>query len=109
MCIRDRIKAIAHITGGGIPGNLNRVLPKNVDALINRESWSPPQVFAEIQKIGQITQTEMEKVFNMGIGMILVLSPDGVENASQIIHESGHTCTEIGTIQESGSGSVQIV
>ena len=59
--------------------------------------------------MGQITQTEMEKVFNMGIGMILVLSPDGVEKASQIIHESGHMCTEIGTIQESGSGTVQIV
>ena len=106
---QQKIKAIAHITGGGIPGNLNRVLPKNLDAFINRESWSPPQIFTEIQKMGQITQTEMEKVFNMGIGMILVLSPDGVEKASQIIHESGHTCTEIGTIQESGSGTVQIV
>jgi len=106
---QQTIKAIAHITGGGIPGNLNRVLPKNLDALIRRESWSPPQVFTEIQKIGQITQTEMEKVFNMGIGMILVLSPDEAEKTSQIIHESGHGCTEIGIIQESGSGIVQLV
>ena len=51
----------------------------------------------------------MEKVFNMGIGMILVVSPEEAESVSQIIHESGHYCNEIGTIQDSGSGSVLIV
>ena len=106
---QQTIKAIAHVTGGGIPGNLNRVIPKNVDAIINRDNWSPPQVFKEIQKIGHISQAEMEKVFNMGIGMILVVSPEEAESVSQIIHESGHYCNEIGTIQDSGSGSVLIV
>ncbi len=103
------IKAIAHITGGGIPGNLNRVLPSNIDALINRESWTTPEIFNAIQRIGKVTQSEMEKVFNMGIGMVLVLSPDEADKACETIRTSGIECTQIGTIQPAGKGTVNIV
>ena len=70
----EPIKGMAHITGGGIEGNLKRVLPKNCDAKILINSWKTPPVFDFIQNLGNIENQEMYKVFNMGIGMILVVS-----------------------------------
>ena len=70
------VRAVAHITGGGIPGNLVRVLPDKADAVVDQSSWEPPRIFAEIQRLGDVTDDEMAKVFNLGIGMILVVPPD---------------------------------
>ena len=74
---RSTSAAVAHITGGGIPGNLNRVLPKGVDAVVERGSWEAPRIFGEIQRLGEVSDAEMAKVFNLGIGMIVVVPEPG--------------------------------
>ncbi len=63
------VRAIAHITGGGITGNLARVLPSKLDAVVLRSSWEPPRIFDELQRHGEVTDEEMARVFNLGIGM----------------------------------------
>ncbi|OQW33525.1 MAG: phosphoribosylformylglycinamidine cyclo-ligase [Nitrospira sp. SG-bin1] len=72
------IKGIAHITGGGITENLPRVLPKGTRARITRTAWSVPPIFDVMSRLGQIEREEMYRVFNMGIGLILVVPPDAV-------------------------------
>jgi phosphoribosylformylglycinamidine cyclo-ligase len=72
------IKGIAHITGGGITGNLPRVFPEGVRARINRKAWTVPPVFQALSKLGQVNPEEMFRVFNMGIGLILVVPPSSV-------------------------------
>jgi phosphoribosylformylglycinamidine cyclo-ligase len=72
------IKGIAHITGGGITENLPRVFPEGVRARINRKAWTVPPVFQALSKLGQVNPEEMFRVFNMGIGLILVVPPSSV-------------------------------
>jgi phosphoribosylformylglycinamidine cyclo-ligase len=93
-----RIKGAAHITGGGIIGNLPRVLPQRCRAVIERDSWPVPPVFALIQRIGAIAQAEMDSTFNNGLGMILVVSKrqaDGVMRALQRMGEKPFVIGEI--------------
>jgi phosphoribosylformylglycinamidine cyclo-ligase len=84
------VKAVAHITGGGIPGNLNRVLPRTCDAVVERRTWEPPRIFTEIQALGQVDPDEMAKVFNLGIGMILVVPEDDAFRAIDVLRSHGH-------------------
>jgi phosphoribosylformylglycinamidine cyclo-ligase len=70
--VKKVIKALAHITGGGLPGNLPRVLPSGLAARLHAGSWPVPPVFEVIRRIGQIDDAEMLRTFNMGIGMALV-------------------------------------
>lgn len=72
----DRIKGLAHITGGGIPGNLPRTIPQGLAARIDKRAWDVPSVFSLIQKQGGIQEQEMYHVFNMGMGMLVICSPD---------------------------------
>ena len=69
-------KALAHITGGGFEGNIPRVLPRGLGARIIRGSWQVPAIFDLIQKEGRVPQAEMYRVFNMGVGMVVVVSPE---------------------------------
>ena len=69
-------KGIAHITGGGIPGNLARVLPPETSAVLRRAAWDVPAVFAVIAAMGEVTDAEMFAVFNMGLGLILAVSAE---------------------------------
>jgi len=71
---RFRVHSISHITGGGILGNTKRVVPKNLKININWNSWKPNPVFSLIQRTGNISSAEMRKVFNMGIGLIFIVS-----------------------------------
>ncbi len=105
---RVEVHGIAHITGGGIPGNLNRVLPAHLDAVIDRTSWEVPPIFLELQAIGDVTQSEMENVFNMGIGMILVTAPENIPTVLESMLEHGHDASVIGTVVDSGTGSVRM-
>ncbi len=73
--VKHVIKAIAHITGGGLVDNIPRVVPKNVDIVIDSESWKVPPLFEIIRRTGEIAPAEMYRVFNMGIGMTLVVPP----------------------------------
>ncbi|HAS11657.1 MAG TPA: phosphoribosylformylglycinamidine cyclo-ligase, partial [Acidimicrobiaceae bacterium] len=100
------VRAVAHITGGGIPGNLNRVLTDSLDAHVDRGAWEPPKVFTEIQRLGQVSDEEMAKVFNMGIGMVAVVPADEVYAALDVLRTAGHRAVQIGTV-EPGSGLVR--
>ncbi|HEC50226.1 MAG TPA: phosphoribosylformylglycinamidine cyclo-ligase, partial [Candidatus Desulfofervidus auxilii] len=78
--IRDfQISGMAHITGGGIPGNLKRILPKGCKAIIKKDSWEIPPIFNIIKKQGKIEEREMFSTFNCGIGLILVVNPKYTE------------------------------
>jgi phosphoribosylformylglycinamidine cyclo-ligase len=99
------VRSIAHITGGGLPGNLNRVLPAGTDARIDRRSWEPPRIFGEIQRLGQVSDDEMLKVFNMGIGMVVVVTPEEAHRTLDILRTEGHRATEIGQVV-AGHGAV---
>lgn len=99
------VSAIAHITGGGLPGNLNRVLPDSLDAQVDTTTWEPPRIFGEIQRTGGIDDAEMAKVFNMGIGMVAVVPPDEAYRALDVLRARGVRASEIGRI-ERGSGEV---
>jgi len=100
-----KVKGMAHITGGGIPGNLVRVLPKNVDALVRKSSWEVPGIFRFIQEKGNVPEDEMFRTFNMGIGYTLVVSPYDVDRAVYILESCGERVFRIGEIKE-GEGRV---
>lgn len=105
---RFQIKGMAHITGGGIEGNLKRILPRNCDAKIFVNSWKTPPVFDFIQNIGNIENQEMYKVFNMGIGMILVVSKKEVAKILGHLSNTKETAFHIGEIA-SGKGKVKLL
>jgi phosphoribosylformylglycinamidine cyclo-ligase len=83
--VLDRVHAMAHITGGGLPGNLNRVLPDDCDAMIDKGSWEIPPVFEALQSAGKVPLDEMFRVFNMGVGMVVIADsadvPEVISNA----------------------------
>lgn len=72
--VLTRVHAMAHITGGGLPGNLNRALPETLDAVIQTSSWQIPNVFAQLEKAGGVPKAEMFRTFNMGVGMVVITS-----------------------------------
>ena len=82
------IKAMAHITGGGFTDNIPRVLPAGVGVRIDRAAWQVPAVFRLIQECGHVNAMEMYRVFNMGIGMVLLVSPEQVEPALGALQEA---------------------
>jgi phosphoribosylformylglycinamidine cyclo-ligase len=101
------VRAFAHITGGGLPGNVNRVLPPDGDAHIVRGSWSEPRIFAEVQRAGDIADTEMTSVFNLGIGMVAVVPAADAARAIEVVVGTGLRAWVIGEIGP-GSGRVMI-
>jgi phosphoribosylamine--glycine ligase/phosphoribosylformylglycinamidine cyclo-ligase len=81
------IKGLAHITGGGIIENLPRILPENTGAVIHTQSWNIPPIFSLIQEQGGVSRDEMYRVFNMGIGMLIVMSPEDASKAQSVLPE----------------------
>jgi len=101
----DKVHAMAHITGGGLPGNLDRALPSGMNAVVDTTSWTPPEIFTELEKAGEVPRDEMFRVFNMGVGMVVIVSP---ENADVIVRDAdaaGVGAWVMGEIQ-SGNGDV---
>ena len=103
------ILGMAHITGGGITENLPRVLPAHVCAYIDKNSWQLPPIFAWLQSQGNITETEMLRTFNCGVGMILCVAASDVKPALQRLTELGETAWEIGHIQQSTNEEATVV
>ncbi len=95
------ITAIAHITGGGLPDNLPRVLPPGVSARISRSSWSMPPVFQWLQEGGRVEQAEMLRTFNCGIGMVVCVHPRDADTAITRLEDLGETVFVLGEIVES--------
>ena len=102
------VKGLAHITGGGIPGNLVRVLPQGRKAVVRKDSWEVPAIFKFIQEKGNVPEEEMFRTFNMGIGMCVVVSSEVVDKAVSILEAAGEKVFVIGEI-ESGDRKVEIV
>jgi phosphoribosylformylglycinamidine cyclo-ligase len=102
LALRDRIDvhAFAHITGGGLPGNLPRVLPPETRAVLRRGSWPRPAIFDRIQKLGQVEEQEMLRTFNCGIGMCVVLAASEVERAKATLQALAVPVFEIGRIEQ---------
>ncbi len=101
------LHAAAHITGGGIPGNLARVLPADLDAVVDAGSWEVPRIFEEIRRLGDVAPAEMTHVFNLGIGMVLVVAPSVVDAVMASVGEAGVAATVIGSVV-AGHGHVRI-
>jgi len=97
------LRGLAHITGGGIPGNLPRILPDGVGAVLDRGAWEVPPVFRALQEAGKVERQEMDRVFNMGIGMVVVVRPSDAEAAARAIEAGGVAVHVIGAV-ESGAG-----
>jgi phosphoribosylformylglycinamidine cyclo-ligase len=101
-----RMHALAHITGGGIPGNLVRILPADCEAIVDPASWQMPPLFAVLQQGGQISTDEMREVFNLGVGLIAVLPADAVAAAQAAARAAGVATWPMGEIRR-GSPAVR--
>jgi phosphoribosylformylglycinamidine cyclo-ligase len=92
------VKGMAHITGGGLVENLPRVLPEGMGAEIDRSTWQPHEVFKLIQEIGNVSDSEMFRTFNMGIGMVLVIAEENLDRAQELLSEAQQKSILIGKI-----------
>ncbi|ORZ30577.1 phosphoribosylglycinamide synthetase [Catenaria anguillulae PL171] len=100
----DVIKGMAHITGGGLPENLPRVLPAHLKAKIDGQSWVPPAVFKWLRETGNVAAKEMLRTFNCGIGMVIVVAEDKVSEAVRLLKEQGEQVLTIGKLVERVGG-----
>jgi phosphoribosylformylglycinamidine cyclo-ligase len=101
------LKAAAHITGGGLPGNIPRVLPDGVVAAIDARSWPAPPVFAWLARAGNVAPEEMSRVFNCGLGMVLVVGAAEAGAAMALLSEAGESVHRIGVL-EAGEGEATV-
>ncbi len=106
---RVPVKGLAHITGGGLTGNVPRILPRKTRAVIRKASWPQPEVFGWLQRAGNVAEDEMHRVFNCGIGMVVVVAPADVKRAMQQLRASGETVHAIGTIEKGPGGEPECV
>ena len=95
--VKQVVHGIAHITGGGLAENLGRIVPNCVQIRIDRGSWKVPGVFSWVQRLGDIAADEMDRVFNMGIGMVLVVSPHFADSIQKQLADLGYENWRIGT------------
>jgi phosphoribosylformylglycinamidine cyclo-ligase len=104
------VNALAHITGGGIPGNLNRVLPEDCHAVVQESAWEWPALFRWLKQTANIEQQEMYRTFNCGVGMILVVKPDHADAAITHLNDAGETAFLLGEIRAGAKDpQIQIV
>jgi len=100
------IHGIAHITGGGLPGNIPRILPGNCDCRIDATAWPRPEIFQWLQSEGSIDDTEMLRTFNCGIGLVIIVSSDTAAQAHEMLEASGETVYRLGEVQAGSRGIV---
>jgi phosphoribosylformylglycinamidine cyclo-ligase len=98
------VRGLAHITGEGLPGNVPRVLPSGLRVVLKRGSWPLPPVFTWLQRLGNIDQAEMETVFNMGIGFVMIVSPYYAESIQRQLEEDRIPTYQIGSVREGETG-----
>jgi phosphoribosylformylglycinamidine cyclo-ligase len=105
--VLQQVRAMAHITGGGIPGNLNRALPDHLDAEVDARSWHVPNVFRQLQHAGDVPGTEMLRAFNLGVGMVVIAAPEHVDAVLAASAKAGLTGWQLGRVVR-GGGKVQV-
>jgi len=100
--VKKVVKAMAHITGGGLVGNLPRVLPKGLTVRIKRDSWTVPGIFKLIAKAGPVDPIEMMRVFNMGIGFVMIVAPSFANSIMNRLRRCGERCWVLGKVRKGG-------
>jgi phosphoribosylformylglycinamidine cyclo-ligase len=103
--VLHRVHAMAHITGGGLPENLDRALPQTLDAVIDLGSWKVPDVYKVLMKAGSVEPAEMYRTFNMGVGMVIICAPSDEKAVLSAVSAAGLTGWRIGSLK-AGSGAV---
>jgi phosphoribosylformylglycinamidine cyclo-ligase len=103
------VKGLAHITGGGLTGNVPRILPPTVRAEIEQSAWRRPALFDWLQRAGGVAEGEMHRVFNCGIGMVVVVAPTDVAQALQLLRDAGEAALVIGRIEPRAAGDAATV
>ena len=103
------LKGLAHITGGGITGNVPRILPPGLRAAIRGAAWPRPTLFTWLKELGGVSEEEMYRVFNCGIGMVVVVAREHAARAVQLLQAAGETAYEIGVIETCAPGEAQAV
>jgi phosphoribosylformylglycinamidine cyclo-ligase len=98
------VHALSHITGGGIAANLARVLPADRTAVIDRGSWTPPPIFSLIGRVGSVAQGDLERTFNMGLGMVAAVAPDAADSAVGLLVGRGVPAWIVGAVRPRESG-----
>jgi phosphoribosylformylglycinamidine cyclo-ligase len=99
------VHAVAHITGGGFEGNIPRALPhEGLHAVLDRGTWSVPPIFGEIRRRGRVTDDEMARVFNLGLGMVMIVDPDSVDAALGALGAAGVDASVVGHVDEGPHG-----
>jgi phosphoribosylformylglycinamidine cyclo-ligase len=102
---RRKVRALVHVTGGGLPGNIPRVLPDGLGAVVRRSAWRVPPIFQVIQAGGAVADDEMFRTFNMGIGMIVIVAPDELHEVEHSLERRGEMSFVLGNVIP-GSGVV---
>lgn len=105
--VLNRVHAMAHITGGGIPGNLNRALPATLDAAVDSTTWSVPNLFQQLQRAGGVGRDEMFRTFNMGVGMIVIVPPAHADAVLAAASSHGLDAWQLGHTAR-GAGNVRL-
>ena len=105
--VLGRVHALAHITGGGLPGNLDRALPATLDARVELASWTPPNPFRVLAEAGQVARDEMFRAFNMGVGMVAICAPEDAEAIISAAADASVPAWALGDVVE-GRGTVRL-
>jgi phosphoribosylformylglycinamidine cyclo-ligase len=100
--VLEKVRAMAHITGGGLPGNLNRALPAEMSAFVDARTWEVPEVFRALQEAGKVPLDEMFRVFNMGVGMVVIASPSDADAIIGSARIAGVVGWVLGDVRQGG-------
>ena len=103
------IKGMAHITGGGLTENIPRVLPAGLQAVVESKSWTRPPLFQWLQTAGNISDDEMHRVFNCGIGMVVIVSAENADKALEILTAQGETVSVLGSVHALPEGQAPTI
>jgi len=104
-----RVKGLAHITGGGLVGNVPRMLPRGMRAVLKKKAWPRPDLFTWLQQNGDLAEDEMHRVFNCGIGMVIAVAREHVATAKMLLKREGELAYEIGLIEAGNAGEPEAV
>ena len=107
LAAETQVRTFCHVTGGGLAGNLERVIPDGLMAELDRGSWTPAPVFAMIAQRGGVDRAEMDKTFNMGIGMVAIVAPEDTDRALAILTARHLDCWTLGTVKKGGKAEAR--
>jgi phosphoribosylformylglycinamidine cyclo-ligase len=102
------LHALAHVTGGGVAVNVARILPAHLDAVLDRSTWSPQPIFGLVGEVGDVAPAELERTFNMGVGMMAITAPSDADRAVRLLEERGLIAWRAGEVIH-GDGRVRLI